>query len=70
MGTPGRSVAAPGGTRLQAGAPETGREALGALDWTVPGMLVERPPLQRLLALDAALGYTLAPDGFGQESQP
>jgi exodeoxyribonuclease V beta subunit len=36
------------------GAP--GAEGARALPGLVPGMLVDRPPLDRLLALDAALG--------------
>ena len=35
-----------------------GAEGVRALPGTVPGMLVDRPPLGRILALDAALGGT------------
>ncbi|MFM9046202.1 MAG: hypothetical protein ACKOOH_00790, partial [Cyanobium sp.] len=34
----------------------------GALPGPIPGMVVERPPLERLLALDRALGT--APSGW------
>ena len=44
-----------------------GPEAAAALPGAVPGMVVERPPLGRILALDRALDRSLAGDSAAAE---
>jgi len=45
-----------------------GAEAAAVLPGAVPGMLVERPPLGRILALDRALDRSLGRDAAAAEA--